>query len=48
MAETTVTKKKIADLSELLSLTPDSDFIPVTSGGVTKKGFNTKYYRQNT
>lgn len=37
MAETTVTKKKIADLSELLSLTPDSDFIPVTSGGVTKK-----------
>ena len=38
MAETTtVTKKKIADLSELISLTPDSDYIPVTSGGVTKK-----------
>ena len=30
-------KIKIVDLSELLSLTPDSDFIPVTSGGVTKK-----------
>lgn len=43
MATTTIDK-----LSELLSLTPNSDFIPVMSGGKTKKGFNTKYYRQNT